>query len=98
MSNLEKRTEDEVLAEFLETFDIHHAMHTGDHKLNEPIITFDEFLEYYSNVSASIDDDKYWELMMTNAWKLDGASYAKGWKADDKMNPATKSQPKFGKY
>jgi len=75
-----KKTEDEVLAEFLETFDIHHANHTGDHKLADPVITFDEFLEYYTNISASIDDDKYFELMMTNAWKLDGdQKFGKGW-------------------
>jgi Ca2+-binding EF-hand superfamily protein len=92
-----KRTEDEVLAEFLETFDIHHANHTGDHKLLDPIITFDEFLEYYTNVSASIDDDKYWELMMTNAWNLNNVSYAKGWKDDGKMDAAKRSQPRFGK-
>jgi hypothetical protein len=92
-----KRTEDEILAEFLETFDIHHANHTGDHKLADPVITWDEFLEYYTNVSASIDDDKYWELMMTNAWKLDGKTYDKGWKDDGKLNAATKAQPKFGR-
>jgi len=80
----------------METFDIHHANHTGDHKLLDPVITWDEFLEYYTNVSSSIDDDKYWELMMTNAWKLDNASYAKGWKDDGKLNPATKAQPKLG--
>jgi Ca2+-binding EF-hand superfamily protein len=93
-----KRTEDEILAEFLETFDIHHAMHTGDHKLNDPAITFEEFLEYYTNVSASIDDDKYWELMMTNAWKLDNQSYGKGWKDDGNMTAARSSNAKFGKY
>jgi Ca2+-binding EF-hand superfamily protein len=93
-----KRSEDEILAEFLETFDIHHANHTGDHKLQDPIITFDEFLEYYSNVSASIDDDKYWELMMTNAWNLNNVTTAKAWKDDGKMDAAKKSQPKFGKY
>lgn len=34
------------------------------------IVTFDEFVDYYTDVSASIDNDKYFELMMTNAWKL----------------------------
>jgi len=88
-----KKTEDEVLAEFLETFDIHHANHTGDHKLADPVITWDEFLEYYCNVSASIDDDKYFELMMTNAWNLDNKQpVGKSWKDDGKMDPAKKSR------
>lgn len=29
-------------------------------------------MEYYNNVSASIDNDQYFELMMINAWKLHG--------------------------
>ncbi|CAK4719714.1 unnamed protein product [Aphanomyces euteiches] len=32
----------------------------------------DEFVEYYRNVSASIDDDNYFELMIRNAWHLSG--------------------------
>lgn len=34
-----------------------------------------EFTEYYNNVSASIDNDQYFELMMTNAWNLNNVSY-----------------------
>ena len=40
----------------------------------------DEWVEYYNNVSMSIDDDKYFEVMMTSAWNLDGSKTAKkGW-------------------
>jgi hypothetical protein len=35
-------------------------------------VTPEEFLEYYNNVGASIDNDQYFELMMINAWKLHG--------------------------
>jgi len=40
----------------------------------------DEWLEYYNNVSMSIDDDEYFALMMNNAWNLDGKKVTKkGW-------------------
>lgn len=34
------------------------------------IVTFAEFKEYYEDVSANIDNDQFFKLMMTNAWKL----------------------------
>lgn len=33
-------------------------------------MTKNEFMEYYNNVSSSIDNDQYFELMMNNTWKL----------------------------
>ena len=62
-----KRTPSEVLREFLDTFDSVEK----DGK-----ITPEEFCEYYSNVSASIDDDDYFELMIRNAWHISGGE---GW-------------------
>ena len=29
-------------------------------------------MNYYENVSCSIDEDSYFEQMMISAWKLDG--------------------------
>ena len=37
----------------------------------------DEWLEYYQNVSASMDNDDYFELMMTNTWNLNNKAPAK---------------------
>jgi len=64
-----KRTEDEILTEFLETFEQHHNMLHGAN--SDGKITPDEFLEYYSHVSSNIDSDAYFELIMSNAWNLD---------------------------
>jgi Ca2+-binding EF-hand superfamily protein len=77
-----KKTEDEILMEFLDTFEIHHSIHTGDASSRDGTVTIAEFLEYYNNISSSIDDDKYFELMITNAWNLNNVSYQKGWKGE----------------
>lgn len=50
-----KKTEDQVLGEFLETFEVHHSMR--DNNAPDHIVTKDEFDEYYNQISASIDDD-----------------------------------------
>jgi calcyphosin len=72
-----KKTEEEVLSEFLDTFELHHAMkHPGD---RDGKVTLPEFVEYYSHISCSIDNDEYFELMITNAWNLNNVSYGKGW-------------------
>ena len=63
-----KKTEDEVLSEFLDTFELHHSLKNPTDKDRK--ITLKEFIEYYNNVSSSIDNDQYFELMMTNAWNL----------------------------
>ena len=75
-----KKTEDDVLCEFLDTFETHHAVfkeNTRDFK-----VTLEEFMEYYAHVSASIDDDRYFDLMMKNSWNFEGKTYQKGWGAD----------------
>ena len=50
-----KRTEDEVLLEFLETFENTYNYLCGTE--NDGKVTIEEFMEYYENVSMSIDDD-----------------------------------------
>lgn len=55
-------TEAQVFCEFLKTFE---CKGVTDGK-----VTWDEFLNYYSSVSASIDEDTYFDLMMRNAYKM----------------------------
>lgn len=42
-------------------------------------VTPEEFMNYYNNVSSSIDNDDYFELMMRNAWHISGGE---GWCAN----------------
>lgn len=65
--------------EWLDTFELHHALEvflfyinkTGDQQGRDHIVTLDEFMNYYDNVSSSIDDDGYFEAMIRKAWNLD---------------------------
>ena len=59
-----KMTEQEVLAGFLGQWDT---------TTKDGVVTFDEFLRYYRDVSASVDTDEYFEQMVRNAWRLPGA-------------------------
>jgi hypothetical protein len=73
-----KKTEDDILMEFLDTFEIHFSYNQPSQRNGQ--ITLDEWLEYYNNVSMSITDDKYFEVMMNAAWNFDNSRVAKrGW-------------------
>ena len=50
-----------------------------DPKLRNKEVTWDEFQDYYRNVSCSIDNDEYFQLIIKNAWNLDNRTYGKGW-------------------
>src|SRR6185437_6291363 len=77
-----KKTADQILVEFLETFEMHHNVQNQENA--DGRITLDEFIEYYTNVSASLDNDEYFAIMMNNSWNLSGDAssyqkYDKGW-------------------
>ena len=66
----------------METFETAHNMRNND--APDHIVTKEEFEEYYNNISASIDRDDYFELMMNSAWNLDGSRVTqKGWSNKD---------------
>ena len=78
-----KKTEDEILNEFLDTFEDHFCDMKGNEDARDGIINMNEWLEYYNNVSMSIDNDEYFALMMNNTWNLDGKRVTKkGWGAE----------------
>jgi len=71
-----KKSEEDVLCDFLETFEMHHNI--SDKAVMDSKVTWEEFAEYYNNVSASIDKDAYFETMISNAWNLYGEPVSKG--------------------
>ncbi len=56
-----KKTADQVLTEFMSLWDTQEK---------DGIVSFEEFCDYYGDVSASIDSDDYFAEMMISAWKL----------------------------
>merc|ERR1719401_1621246 len=64
---LGKMKPDGALARFLAQFDTVEK---------DGVVTKNEFIDYYKSVSASIDNDDYFELMIRNAWHIPGGE---GW-------------------
>lgn len=58
-----RKTKEAVLREFMQVWETHKK---------DGIVTIEEFEDYYKDISASIDDDDYFELMMRNAWHIAG--------------------------
>jgi len=64
-----RMTEDEALQEMMSVYE------DSDGEVNG-VIAWREFLDYYKDLSAGIDDDDYFELMIRNAWHMSGGE---GW-------------------
>ena len=98
-----KKKEEEVLKEFMDTFQDTYNYLCGTETDN--IITLEEFMEYYENISMTIDSDEYFEAMLNNAWNLNNQNnYKKAWVNKEEENKeesnnkilAEKYQEKFG--
>ena len=81
-----KRNEEEILAEFMDMLEYHFNLliEKGDENvdINEIKVDFDDFCEFYKNISVCIDDDKYFEVMVMSEWglKKDGKTlYQRTW-------------------
>jgi len=56
-----QKSEDDILRDFMTQWDTLER---------DGVVSFEEFCDYYKDVSCSIDDDDYFELMISNAWKI----------------------------
>ena len=81
-----KLSEDEILGEFIDILEYHFNLLNEKNEENEDIndikIDFDEFCEFYKTISISVEEDKYFEIMVLSEWgiKKDGKSlYQKDW-------------------
>lgn len=60
-------SKDDILRDFMAQWDT---------QKKDGVVTQEEFIDYYKDVSASIDKDDYFELMIRNAWHLAGGEGA----------------------
>lgn len=56
------RSSDDIIQEFLDTFDVGGV--------TEGLVTREEFVNYYHNIGAAINDDDYLELILRRVWHL----------------------------
>lgn len=73
-----RKTDKEVVMEFLSSFEKPSRLSKSGGVFDGQI-SIDDFMNYYSNVSSSIDDDDYFELMIRNSWHISGGE---GWSAN----------------
>ena len=70
-----KKSPEEVLGEFIESFQSHHlvtnAYTSSSQSGSSDLITYPAFEEYFKFISAGITSDAQFDVLMTNIWNLD---------------------------
>ena len=61
-----KRTAENVLVEFIETFEVHHNLGGNE----STYVTFEEWEDYYQNMSAIEDKDEQFMLVLSNTFNI----------------------------
>ena len=67
----------QALTSFLETFDVG--------SVRQGKVTRHEFVNYYSSISESVENDDYFELIIRNVWHVDGHSDAQSQAASKRI-------------
>ena len=65
------KTENKILGEFLDFLEIFREYYNNLHGGYTFNMGFQEFLEFYSEISLSIEDDKDFENLLINCWDLE---------------------------
>ena len=85
-----KRSEDEILGDFIDSLEYHFSLlnekNDENVDVNDIKIDFDEFCDFYKTISLSVEDDKYFEIMVMSEWglKKDGRTlYQRTWNQQD---------------
>ncbi len=77
-----KKSEDEVLAEFLDTLQYHFSLLKSNKEEGDNKVGFNEFLEFFNNISIGIEDDDYFENMIKAGFNLEERRpKKKGWRS-----------------
>ena len=63
-----KRTRHEVLAEFLDNFDYHFNLLRQGRNQDDEEVTNQEFIDFYRYISLGIEDDNFFNKMITGVW------------------------------
>ena len=81
-----KRSEDEVLGDFIDILEYHFTLLNEKNEenidVNEIKVDFNDFCDFYKTISVSIEEDKYFEIMVLSEWgiKKDGRTlYQRTW-------------------
>ena len=85
-----KRNEEEILGDFIDLLEYHFNLLNEQNEeggdINEIAIDFDEFCDFYKNISVCVEDDRYFEIMILGEWDLkkDGKTpYQRTWNKQD---------------
>ena len=75
----QKYTEDDIEKNFINCFKKHHKYFNDD----DNRVSFDEFIDFYENISLGIDDDAYFENLIVNFWNLNANTVVAGVRTKD---------------
>ena len=69
-----KRTEQDVLSEFLDNFDYHFNLLNQGRNPDDEEVTNQEFIDFYRYISVGFDDDNAFNKMISGVWGLNNQS------------------------
>ena len=68
---LGKKTEDEIIAEFLDDLQYLFSLLKSEKEQENNQINLEEFLTFFNNISAGIEDDDYFEDVIKGGFNLE---------------------------